>query len=439
MRPVSADDFPCALVRLDAAGDIVEANELFLDWTGLGREDALGRPAAAIVDVPDAHSSDLGALRCADGSQRAVLVSRSRTADGELLAIADATARAEYEAELTRTWALQERTRIRLELVIEAAIAFSAAHSETELSGILAGTAARAYQAEESAVFLLDERGTFRQVAGTNPLEHAIHTPSLVSQFAAAGHVVTLSGVAAAGAFSPALARAFEAAGVHSVLVAPIRHDDELFGVFVCFFLHPRQFDNEAAPLADALAGQAAQTATSLRLQEQLEHAAMHDEVTGLPNRRRLEAQLLEYPASATPSGAVAALFIDLDGFKAVNDSFGHHAGDRLLSEVGLRIRQAVRQDDFVSRYGGDEFVVVCEVPDASSAHDVAERIRTAIDEPFAGLPPELAVHASIGLAVAENTGAGWNPDGLIRRADHAMYTAKNSGGNRIVHVSTVG
>lgn len=441
MRPVDAEELPCGLARVDAEGGIVEANGVFLTWTGLGRGEAVGRPASALVDAPISGGPDLGVLRHTDGSTRPVLVGRARTAGGELLVVTDAAARAAYEAELTRTWALQERTRHRLELVIEASIAFSGAGTEAELARILAGTTAQAYQAEESAVFLRDGLDAFQLVAGSDPLDGLIETQAVLARFAATGHVQAISGVEAARESSPALAEAFAAAGVHSMLVAPIRHDDVRFGVFACYFLHPRRFDSEAAPLADALAGQAAQIATSLRLQHQLEHAAMHDEVTGLPNRRRLEAHLLEYRAEGDTDGggpAIAALFIDLDGFKSVNDEYGHHVGDLLLNAVGERLRRAVRQGDFVSRYGGDEFVVVCEVPGLEAAHDIAERIRDTIDRPFAGLPPAAAVQASIGMAVAGGRSRGWNPDALIRLADHAMYTAKNAGGNRIVHMSSV-
>ncbi|WP_431278343.1 diguanylate cyclase [Leifsonia poae] len=435
MRAVSADEFPCALARLDANGDLVEANELFLTWSGLSRESIPGQPASAFVDESPSDGSDLGLIRHVDGSRRHVLISRTRSGDGELLAVMDATARAAYEGELTQTWALQERTRARLELIIEASIAFSAASNETDLSRILAGTAARAYRAEKSAVFLRDEQDALHLVAGTDALEGAIDTSTVLSQLVDSGHVQTISGIEGAHAFSPALADAFRSSGVHSILVSPIRRDGIRFGVFACYFLHPRIFDSEAAPLADALAGQAAQIATSLRLQHQLEHAATHDEVTGLPNRRRLEAHLTEYQAEselARGDSVVAALFVDLDGFKTVNDDYGHHAGDRLLNEVGTRLRQAVRQHDFVSRYGGDEFVIVCEVPDIGLAHDIAERIRNAIARPYSGLPASLPIHASIGIALAENRSRDWDPDELIRLADHAMYRAKNSGGNRI-------
>jgi diguanylate cyclase (GGDEF)-like protein len=180
-----------------------------------------------------------------------------------------------------------------------------------------------------------------------------------------------------------------------------------------------------------SLSNQAAQAITTLRLQRQLEHAAMHDETTGLPNRRRLETQLLEYQRSV--STLVATLFIDLDGFKRVNDGLGHHTGDLLLREVGRRLQLTVRQEDLVARYGGDEFVVVCEVPELAAAEDVADRIRQAIEQPFDDLPEGFPISASIGMSVARTEDPDWNPDRLIREADHAMYSAKNAGGNRVV------
>ena len=132
-------------------------------------------------------------------------------------------------------------------------------------------------------------------------------------------------------------------------------------------------------------------------------------------------------------STLVATLFIDLDGFKRVNDGLGHHAGDLLLREVGSRLQATVRQEDLVARYGGDEFVVVCEVPELAAAEDVADRIRQAIERPFDGIPQTFPISASNGMSIARTEDPDWNPDRLIREADHAMYSAKNAGGNRVV------
>jgi len=434
VRPSEADDLPCALVELDAEGRIVDANRLFGEWTGLTPAELTGRSFASLrqrMPALGGRSDGLVRLANADGTSRAVMVDSREIASGRQLALVDATERAEYEQALIRSQALQERTRNRLQLIIDSSIAFSAATTEQELVDILATTVAQAYQAEQSGVFLLDDAGLFVHASGTNPLQSVTEADALVSRAVGLHHVLTVSGAAAADAVTPVLGEAMRAAGVDAVLAAPIQHDDVLYGVFVAFFLHPRQFDSEAAPLADALAGQAAQAITTLRLQRKLEHAAMHDETTGLPNRRRLETQLLEYGV-ATPA-LVATLFIDLDGFKRVNDSLGHHVGDLLLREVGERLQLAVRADDFVARYGGDEFVVVCEVPEVAAAQDVADRIRHSIEQPFQGIPPGFPISASIGMSLARTEDPGWNPDRLIREADHAMYSAKNAGGNRVV------
>ncbi|MFF9564278.1 diguanylate cyclase domain-containing protein [Leifsonia sp. NPDC014704] len=439
MRPIAADDLPCALVELDPDGRILDANEVFLAWTGLSMVELTGRPFSSLrtrINAVGGRSEGLVRLAHVDGSSRPVIVGRRPSGDGsgELLTLVDATERAEHEQAMVRSHALQERTRIRLELIIDSSIAFSATTTEQALVDILATTVAKAYQAEQSAVFLLDELGAFVQASGSNPLRSAEQTDSLIAQAARLRRVVAISGAAAADELAPVLGQAMRDAGVDAVLVAPIHHDDMLFGVFVAFFLHPRQFDSEAAPLADALAGQAAQTITTLRLQRQLEHAATHDETTGLPNRRLLETQLVAYQNSA--SALIATLFIDLDGFKRVNDSLGHHIGDLLLREVGERLQTAVRQEDLVARYGGDEFVVVCEVPDVAAAEDVADRIRRFIEQPFQDIPEGFPISASIGMSLARTQDPGWNPDRLIREADHAMYSAKNAGGNRVVGAS---
>ncbi|WP_431246163.1 diguanylate cyclase domain-containing protein [Leifsonia xyli] len=435
MRPISVDHLPCALVELDAEGRILDANELFVAWTGLSLDELNGRPYASLrhrVPGVGGRSDSLVRVANIDGSSRPALVGRRETEDGrELLVLVDATERAEHEQQMLLSHALQERTRTRLELIIDSSIAFSAATTEQELVDILARTVAKAYQAEQSAVFLLDDLGTFTQASGSNPMRSIDDAAVLVDRASGLRKVLTVSGPTAGDEVASVLGHAMRDSGIDALLVAPIQHDDVLFGVFVAYFLHPRQFDSEAAPLADALAGQAAQAMTTLRLQRKLEHAAMHDETTGLPNRRRLETQLLEYGRSS--SALVATLFIDLDGFKRVNDGLGHHVGDLLLREVGERLQSAVRTEDLVARYGGDEFVVVCEVPETAAAEDVADRIRRSIELPFQDVPDGFPISASIGMSIARTEDPAWNPDRLIREADHAMYSAKNAGGNRVV------
>jgi diguanylate cyclase (GGDEF)-like protein len=126
-------------------------------------------------------------------------------------------------------------------------------------------------------------------------------------------------------------------------------------------------------------------------------------------------------------------VFVDMDGFKKINDGLGHYAGDELLREVGKRLQATVRADDLVARYGGDEFVVVFEVSSERAAEEVAERIRDTIASPYSALPRELQPTASIGLTVTTADVLDSGADHLLRAADQSMYRAKLAGGDRVI------
>jgi diguanylate cyclase (GGDEF)-like protein len=165
---------------------------------------------------------------------------------------------------------------------------------------------------------------------------------------------------------------------------------------------------------------------------ERLAHDALHDALTGLPNRTlfldRLE-QALRRARRAGPGKGAAVLFLDLDRFKIVNDSLGHHVGDELLRGVALRLDSALRPGDTVARMGGDEFTVLLEeVADPREATAVAERVLATLAVPFEIAGRELHVSGSIGIALA---GPEVVPEELIRDADVAMYRAKADGKGR--------
>jgi diguanylate cyclase (GGDEF)-like protein len=152
-----------------------------------------------------------------------------------------------------------------------------------------------------------------------------------------------------------------------------------------------------------------------------LARLAYTDALTGLANRPALHEELAAALAGGAP---VALVFLDLDGFKAVNDELGHTAGDAVLMAVAERMRDTVRGDDTVARLGGDEFVVVVRAEAAASVADLANRLRRAVEAPIEVANLLVRVGASFGTVVAD---PGDDVDGLLRRADHAMYEAKRA------------
>ena len=180
------------------------------------------------------------------------------------------------------------------------------------------------------------------------------------------------------------------------------------------------------------------------RAEARLLHDAFHDTLTGLPNRALFLDRLKQAALRAGRNRKrFAVLFLDLDHFKYVNDSLGHLAGDRLLSDIVHRILGCVRSNDTVARLGGDEFTILLEdVPDASEAVRFAERIQRALGEPFHMKEGEIFMSASIGIAMGSS--GLEKPEDLLRDADTAMYRAKSLGRarhqvfDREMHVNAV-
>ena len=156
----------------------------------------------------------------------------------------------------------------------------------------------------------------------------------------------------------------------------------------------------------------------------ELEYLAYHDTLTGLPNREAFMRQLIS--RIDDPEHACAVLYLDLDGFKSVNDGLGHSVGDHVLQVVGARLRSALRSGDFLARLGGDEFGVVATATDAASAERLAERLIDALSAPVAVRGRRLAMGVSIGIAPRDRMDTA---EELLRNADLAMYQMKARGG----------
>ncbi|MCC7545480.1 MAG: EAL domain-containing protein, partial [Aquabacterium sp.] len=168
------------------------------------------------------------------------------------------------------------------------------------------------------------------------------------------------------------------------------------------------------------------------RAEDQVQHMAMHDALTALPNRNMLQEQLkVCLNLAERESLTMAMMFLDLDRFKKINDTLGHHIGDSVLIEVARRLRSTMRTSDIVARLGGDEFVVLLpRIANIDDGERVAEKVLGLFTEPLRIGPHELRVTPSIGLALYPQHGS--DSITLMRHADLAMYRAKNAGRNRI-------
>jgi len=218
---------------------------------------------------------------------------------------------------------------------------------------------------------------------------------------------------------------------LRSYVAMPLQSADGTVGMIVCGDVSaPRVWTDRDRRLAHQLALEGALVVDSARLRqserehlEVLRHLAEHDALTGLPNRRRLLTEI----ASALPSCTGGLLLLDLDGFKDVNDTLGHHAGDVLLREVGRRLSGQVRAEDVAARLGGDEFAVLVNGATAAEATELAARLETVLEEPVDVEGRPVQVGASIGIAMFADHAQ--DVTGLLRAADARMYAVKRGTG----------
>ncbi len=175
--------------------------------------------------------------------------------------------------------------------------------------------------------------------------------------------------------------------------------------------------------LAEELRNSRARSENAYR---EVERLALYDPLTSLPNRSLLHDRLAQAIAAAAREPApLALLLMDLDGFKEVNDTFGHQAGDDVLAQVGARVREVMRASDTVARFGGDEFAILLPGADRACAAKISERLLRALERPFVIEGQDVEIGASIGAALYPDHGA--DGDRLMQRADLAMYSAKRA------------
>lgn len=376
------EGLPDAVVVADHDGRIVFVNALAEELFRYPRDELLGQPVETLWPprVRERYTRNMALYFATEHPLRFSTLAWGLRRDGS-----------EFMGEMT--WGVVETTAGSLLLAVGRDI------SER-----------RAAEARLRAVATLGERA----LVGADPAELASTTTELLQR------LLPVHGAQIRLIDGSVLAQRGQQA--ESGMRVPIGTEDELL-------LAPRrELSDEELSFVRAIANTLAAALARLRDEERTRHEAVHDPLTGLANRTLLRDRLEHALArSQRERGATAVLFVDLDNFKRVNDTYGHATGDAVLVEIARRLQSAVRPGDTIARLGGDEFVAVCEEIDADAACAVGRRLQQAIRRPFVAGGAEHRVSASIGVAIGDSA-----PDALLAEADAATYRAKAAGRARV-------
>lgn len=387
-------------------------------------------------------------IRDSSGVRRAALVNAElrHTDDGRAVAYVSAvetTARAAFEKELVSARREAELAHRRLVLLQDATSALAVANGLGDLGETLVNAASRATSAAWTSVRLVDRTAqagaTVREWGETPPGVTIEARPAVPEQ-----QLVCRDADEIAQAV-PQDAAALRAAGIEALVTTPIVRTTGdrtiVLGQIRCWFRRTRALEPDELETLRALAAQAERVIDHLRLRDQLQHHALHDSLTGLPNRVLFEERLQCLLARSEHDGEpCSVLFLDLDGFKGINDRLGHGVGDEVLRIVADRLQRVSRAGDTVARLGGDEFLIVASGMDDAETGRFAERVRGAVREPLDGAAAGSPLSASVGAV-------HWHPapgsvvpsaEDVVAAADAAMYRAKHAGKDG-VHVDMLG
>lgn len=458
------DDWPCALVSTTSDWVITDANRACARWTGAPVEDLRGRHLFDLMApgsrlFAENHITQLVALK---GSVHEVAIELlgppGHTVDVLLSAdvthvagrrelrvvLFPAAGRRRYERELLDARQTAEHAE-RRSRALQRVIADSAtATSTSEATVLLVAALTELFRATAVAVWHAQAAPHERAAGLVMSAGHQLATGLAPRVLSAPGPDVEVWASLPAWRPSPVDppgARRASARLTNGLLV-PMLHDDRLVGAYALYFARPGRAADEDVPLHHSLGLHVGQAMERIRLTEQLRHRSSHDPLTDLANvglfREQLDHAIVGADAAGRP---LALVFVDLDGFKAVNDGLGHRAGDHVLVTVAQRLRAAVRDDDLVARVGGDEFAVICPGVGLAAVDRLAARVARDVGKDIVidgrpvsvGASVGVAVHqaAAPGLARVEDAAVTGIAEALVQRADAAMYRSKAAGGTR--------
>ena len=336
-----------------------------------------------------------------------------------------------------RVFVQLERAKVEQGKLYRAARALGAAMSERDVVEAGVRSAREVASFDFAAVTLYDEAKrmhVIRAVSGES-VEGLVgakfrHNAGLVSMVVQNRHPLPYR-----GQFDPARQIVFAPRvappPMSAMLVLPLLVHERPLGTLVLGSRRPGAFGDAVRPTLEVLASHVAVSLSGARMMKRLEELATRDGLTGLYNKRALlEMSQDKLAAAKRFSRKLSLLVVDIDHFKKVNDTYGHDQGDVVLKGLGVILRKAKRTTDAVARFGGEEFVIVCEETDREGAMLLAERVREELQRTTFQTPQgEIAVTCSLGVSTFPDAGTDWET--LFKAADEALYVSKRSGRNR--------
>jgi diguanylate cyclase (GGDEF)-like protein len=338
-----------------------------------------------------------------------------------------------------RVFVQLERAKVEQGKLYRAAQALGAALSEKDVLEAAVRAAREIASFDFAAVTVFDEKTRYHEVVAAKGVDGALddlvgarfaHNGGLVSMVVQNRFPLPYRGEFD-GAHQVVLARRFAWPKAPSLLVLPLVLHDRALGTLILGARRRHAFGEAVRPTLEVLASHLATSLSNARMIHQLETMATTDGMTGLLNKRAmLEAAAQKVAAAARFGRPLSVLVTDIDFFKKVNDTYGHDVGDVVIRGLGDVLKRQKRNTDVVARFGGEEFVVLCEQTDEKGAMLLAERIREELAKIVFHAPNgQLSVTCSIGVATFPDAGKDW--DALFKSADEALYVSKRSGRNR--------
>ncbi|MBJ7328405.1 MAG: EAL domain-containing protein [Solirubrobacteraceae bacterium] len=419
-----------AVIRENVDGMLVIGRDGVVVFANPAAEGLLGRPSETLVGTPfgapiasgEATEIDVFSAGAARTAEMRVIEIDWQGEPAFLASLRDVTDRKRTEETISRA----SRQHAAIALFGKDAVSGLAPEA---LMRHAAEHVSRVLDADFAGVFALEpgEQG-LRLVASSCP---AI-VPLGVAGGAGSQPQYTFDGGGSVAVEDAAAEDRFRASPPEFVSAASVLVSDsaQRFGVLEVASSTRRRFDRDEITFLESFADLLATAVGRYRAEVQIRHQALHDPLTGLGNRTQFLDRLAQGLARSHRQGnGLAVLFLDLDGFKEVNDTLGHHAGDQLLTELAARLVHVLRSSDSVARFGGDEFMMLLEgLGGEEELRAAVDRIQAAVtEEPFVIGGQRQTLTAAIGVVHADETHT--IPEELVRDADAAMYHAKERGG----------